>query len=187
MRGAVTAATAFALCGALLGGCGVRLPASSKACTEVGCADGLTAMVTGPDAALPAGLHLLTVTADGTTTTCTFKVPSDTLPGGGTVGPSCPPGLGVSIGQQSVCTEKEEAGGRSLTCTPVAGQSVETISLMGAPAHVHLVQTMGTATVLDVTVTPTYLASQPNGPGCDPTCHEASAMLTFSVASNASP
>src|SRR5450432_1902697 len=122
MRGVIAATLALAVGGTIVGGCGIPLPESTHTCSLVGCVDQLTATVTGPDAALPAGTHLLTVTADAVTTTCTFKVPSDTLPGGGTVGPSCPQGLSVSVGQKESCTETKTSTTSSLTCTPVAGQ-----------------------------------------------------------------
>jgi hypothetical protein len=188
MRGVVMAASlVLGACGTILASCGVKLPETSKACTLIGCFDQLTATVTGADGAIPPGMHLLTVTADALTTTCAFKYPPDVLPSGGTVEPSCPQGLAVTVGPKTVCTETSTTSTKTQTCTPVADQSVETITVAGMPARVHVVQTMAGASILDETASPTYTSSQPNGPGCDPTCHQATATWTFSMASAATP
>ena len=69
----------------------------------------------------------------------------------------------------------------TLTCTPIAGRFSEDVTLMGTPAMVHLTQTSGGATLVDMTVTPTYTKTQPNGPGCDPICSQASSALVLGV------
>jgi hypothetical protein len=61
-----------------------------------------------------------------------------------------------------------------------AGRTKETISVSGTPMQVRVRQPVCGAVVLDMAVTPVYETDQPNGPGCDPICHEAGADWTLS-------
>jgi hypothetical protein len=51
----------------------------------------------------------------------------------------------------------------------------------GKPAQVLVRLSVDGAVVLDRTETPGYLSNEPNGPGCDPTCQQASAQWMFSA------
>jgi hypothetical protein len=127
------------------------------------------------------GNQQIVITADGATSTCTFTFPLATLPSGGTAEPQCPSGLMVMIGPTTTCTTTSTDAARTQTCTPIAGHFVETITVTGKPAQVQVHQTVDGATVLDQTMSPSYHTTQPNGPGCDPTCHQAAATWTFSI------
>lgn len=48
------------------------------------------------------------------------------------------------------------------------------------PESLHITLEQGERVVLDAEVTPDYSTSQPNGPGCDPVCTEASVELQLS-------
>lgn len=65
-------------------------------------------------------------------------------------------------------------------CTPVAGKFDELVTLVGSPTTVHVTQTVGGATYLDETATPTYATTRPNGPSCEPVCSQAT--LTWVLA-----
>ena len=71
------------------------------------------------------------------------------------------------------------ATAKGLVCTPIAGRFFEDITLTGKPAQVRVRISVDGAVVLDSMIAPTYTAAQPNGPGCDPTCHQAAAAWTF--------
>jgi hypothetical protein len=160
-----------------LGACGSGTPSGApKACTEIGCIDQFSATLATADGALPSGTQTLTVTADGTTVTCSFSLPLAT--GAGSV-PSCPSALQLQIRQASTCMTTDDGTAKTRSCTPVAGQFSEVLTLVGTPAMVHVTQTSADATLVDQTVTPTYTKTQPNGPGCDPICSQAGSALVL--------
>ena len=152
------------------------IPGATKACTLIGCEDGFNAMVTNGPAGFPVGMHEINVTADGATVSCTFVFPFPKLPSGADSGPECPSGLMVFVGPAVACTQFQPGPGAvGERCNPIAGQTKETISIPGTPAHVRVRQTTNGVVVLDESVTPVYASNQPNGPGCDPICHQAGA------------
>jgi hypothetical protein len=173
---AVLVAGVVLAAGAALAGC-----FTSKTCGLVGCWDQFHATVASADGSIPSGTHVLDVTADGMTVSCTFQVPLAMQSGGGTVAPQCPQGLGVFIGQASTCTETDTGSSKSQTCVPIAGHFFEDITVIGKPTQLHVRLTVDGATLLDRTETPGYQTSEPNGPGCDPVCHQASAQWAFSA------
>jgi len=156
-----------------------------KSCTLEGCQDQFHATVRSVDGSMLPGTHVLEVTADGITLTCTYKVPLEKLPSGQTALPQCPAGLSVSIGQDCVSETSQFDGGVSITCKPIPNGFFEVITLTGKPAQIHLRLTVEGVVALDKTEAPTYATLQPNGPGCDPICHQAS--VTWSFAAAASP
>jgi hypothetical protein len=159
-------------------GCGWG-PFSSKACTTIGCSDQFGATVIASSTELPAGTHTLTVTTEAGTLSCSFVVPFETLPGGGTAVPQCQPGLGVFVGLNTLCTETVTAEVRTLRCDPIPGQLKESISISGTPTSVRVQQSVGGTTILDRSVSPTYKANRPNGPECDPLCRQAAVEWTI--------
>ena len=161
--------------GAALAGC-----FASKTCTLRGCQDQFHATVASTDGSIPSGMHVVDVTADGVTISCTFQVPLVQQPGGGTVAPQCPQGLNVFIGQASTCTETDTASSKSLTCVPIAGHFFEDITVTGKPTQLHVRLTVNGVAVLDRSETPGYTQSQPNGPTCNPVCQQADSQWTFS-------
>jgi hypothetical protein len=162
------------LTGGLASGC-----LRSKMCTEIGCQSQVHVTVTSADGSIPAGSHVLDATVDGVTLSCAFQVPLVVLPGGGTVGPECPVGLRVSIGQARTCTETVTGTARSLSCVPIPGQFLEDITIVGNPTQISIRLSVDGAVVLDRTETPSYQSTEPNGPGCDPACQQASAEWMF--------
>ena len=64
-------------------------------------------------------------------------------------------------------------------CQPIEGMFVEKIAVLGTPSSIEVQQTVGGTVIFDQTVAPTYQTNQPNGPGCGPTCHQATAVWTI--------
>jgi hypothetical protein len=152
---------------------------TSKACTARGCVDQFRASISSADGNVPQGAHAVEVMADGVRSSCTFQVPLDQVPGGGMATPSCPSDLWVLIVQEHDCTESTQGNAKVLTCTPIPGRYTEEITVMGRPESVRVRVTVDGAVVLDRTESPSYEESRPNGPGCDPLCHQASVKWTF--------
>lgn len=147
----------------------------SKACGEVGCQSQLTAVVSASIASLPAGTHRIDVTADGAMSSCTFTFPLETAPGGGLVGPQCSPGLIGFVGPAQQCTPFTTGDAKGLRCVPLPDQVQESIQIVGTPSMVAVEQSVGGVVILQRSATPAYADNQPNGPGCEPTCRQATA------------
>jgi hypothetical protein len=161
----------------LLVGCGKgALGGGARACTDIGCLDQFTATLARADGALPSGAQTLTVTASGATTTCSFTLPLAS-PSGGSV--DCPSGFQLFVLPAQSCTSTNDGGVATLSCTPIAGQFTEQLTILGTPTTVHVTQTSNGATLLDQTVAPPYKTSQPNGPGCDPICSQGSGTFVL--------
>lgn len=122
-----------------------------KACTEIGCVDGV-----GIDFSLSdPGSYLIiaTTTPSYETTQCTATLPFD-----GTEGCTGPGSIGIS--------------GTEL---PADQQSIEgmTFQLLDL-TEIHLNVNLDGATLIDHEYPISYVESQPNGPECEPTCSYAS-------------
>jgi hypothetical protein len=157
----------------------VSLAGCTKTCTEIGCGDQLHVGVANEDGSYTPGTHLLEVTADGVLLSCTFPLPPGTAAGGAIASPLCSPGLQLFAHPLAHCTTSATATTVSQTCTPIEGTIQEQITVNGTPATVRLRQTVDGTVIFDRTITPTYKSSQPNGPGCEPICRQASAEWTF--------
>ena len=150
-------------------------PFGSMACSTRGCQDQFTATISIAGSSVSAGMHSVDVTADGTMLSCTFTFPPETLSGGGTVGSQCPIGLTVDVQPTTTCMTVQTDAAKIEHCAPAPGQFTELITVSGAPASVRVQQSVGGTVILDQSATPTYESNQPNGPGCDPICHQAAA------------
>ena len=128
------------------------------ACTLIGCVDQFSATVTVDTNMVPAGTHVLTVTFDGAATFCPFNLPPSTDP----VNDPCSAAFSLTVPDAST-----------------DGKFTEKIVLHGAPTSIEVRQTLDGTVVLDQTISPTYETNQPNGPGCGPICHQASAAWTI--------
>ena len=52
-------------------------------------------------------------------------------------------------------------------------------TMVPAGRHIEVQQALDGTVLLDETISPAYETSQPNGPGCGPICHYASAAWTI--------
>jgi hypothetical protein len=175
MRAMRTALLAYLGASLALAACGSGSP-GGHACTEIGCVDQFTATLQDASGGLPSGMQTVTVVADGVMTSCSF-----TLPLAAGSGTSCPSPLQIAVQPKMMCMSTGTPQYPAETCTPVPGKGSELVTLTGKPAMVHLTQTSGGTTYLDMMLTPTYSTSQPNGPDCPPTCSQASATLTLAA------
>jgi len=135
---------------------------STKVCGGAGCYDNFSATIKRADGSFPSGTHRIEILADGTSLLCTFTFPLETLPTGGTAQPTCASGMNVTVGPD-----------------PIPGQSVETITLMGAPGQVHVWQYVDDAAILDAAAAPSYQEFFPNGPECGSPCRQAAQSWTL--------
>ncbi|MBX3193201.1 MAG: hypothetical protein KF819_39825 [Labilithrix sp.] len=134
-----------------------------RACTAIGCTDGLGISVTAP-AGWKAGRYVFTVTADGSTQTCEGSLP---LPSCGSPGLLCKGQDGVAQIGESGCA------------LPAAQHSFSDIHFSSTPAQVNVHVARDGVVLAEQSFTPSYVTSQPNGPGCEPICKQASGSLTL--------
>lgn len=157
---------------------GAALPACPviHACTDIGCADQFSARIMAADGVLPSGLHTLEVTADGRAMTCTFPIPPTTA--GARPPADCGGGLLLTVEQRPRCVEAPDAA-IGEPCQQAPGPIDERFTVAGTPASIVIRQSVGGVVVFEKSVSPRYAVAQPNGPGCDPTCHFADATWTI--------
>ncbi len=166
-------------CGALgCDGSAIGSPGGGEqVCTLIGCEDQFSATVTMDVTLVPAGTHTVDVVADGAAMTCTFSFPPDPPTGG--IAAQCSSGLTVFVEPDMICSTMQLGTATWEACQPIAGKFTESIWVAGTPGEVQVQQTVGGTVILDQTVTPTYQTTEPNGPGCGPTCHQAGAEWTI--------
>jgi hypothetical protein len=150
---------------------------TTKECSLVGCQNSFTATVRSADGSFPSGAHRVQVLSDSSTLNCAFTFPT----GAGTAQPVCDGGMTVAVWPETTCTDTMATGTASHSCDPIPGKFVETITVVGTPGQVHAWQYVDDAPILDVAAAPTYQISMPNGPGCGPSCLQATASWTLTL------
>jgi hypothetical protein len=131
-----------------------------RPCTEIGCMNGLV-LALEPSAGWPPGRYELELSLDGRAATCTGELPL----------PACDAGPALS------CAGAPVRIGESGCAMPPNTHAFSDIALNERPARVSIVIRHDERELLRETLTPTYRRSQPNGPGCPPTCDSAHATL----------
>jgi hypothetical protein len=145
----------------LLGACSGEF--DNRACTEIGCENGLTVHVT-PAARWPHGAYRFVVEADGMSVTCSGSLPlSDCAT------------RALACDREGVVTITESG-----CALPPNEHALGDLHLPGAPASVTVEIFRDEGTIARETFAPTYRTIQPNGPGCEPTCTQARVDLTLS-------
>ena len=145
-------------------------------CTNLNCEDLFAAQVLLNSNSVPSGMHTLTVVADGVTASCTFPFPPDFS---NNSGGKCSGNLSVVVQAAETCQSGAGDGAITEQCDSLPGQFTELIVLKGTPASVQVQQATGGSLILDESVMPSYLTNEPNGPGCPPTCEQATAQWTL--------
>ncbi len=147
---------------ALQSSCGSQ----SKACTLIGCTDQLTVEVSSSGGATPVFAADLMV--DGRSISCPAPAQGAIV--------TCDASVSIRSYEQHSCTQSVSGNTASQTClgTGVFG---ERIVIAGAPALVSVALRNDSSVVAQQTFQPSYAQSQPNGPGCDPICRQASVAL----------
>jgi len=167
-------------------GAAISVGDGPKGCTRLPCSDELRITVTAEEKAIPSGFQRIDVTVDDTEISCAFPLPPATADETmRTISAECQPGLTADIGPATLCTTTRTGNSVSQTCTPIPGRIKETLHIVGMPKLVKVSQVVGAGgeergqdrgqerPVLERSETPRYGLVQPNGPGCDPTCHLA--------------
>jgi hypothetical protein len=109
-------------------------------------------------AVAPAGRHTVTVPIDGAASSCPFQLPPTSNP----VNDPCSAGFSFTLPDQ-----------------PTDGKYTEAIVVESAATSIEIKQTLDGTVISDQTLSPSYQTIQPNGPGCGPTCHQATAAWTI--------
>ena len=152
---------------AALPACAAPSPGSSdpggKVCTQMGCIDGLhvnLAKVT----PWTAGSYSFAFELDGAPVTCTGALPL----------PACDqsPALRCDV-------EGKVQIGESGCALPPEQHGFSDIQISGEPAKVKLTITREDQQLHSGELTPTYVTSRPNGPGCEPECRGANAEVAL--------
>src|SRR5690606_6578542 len=124
------------------------------------------------------GSYVLSFGADATAHACAFKLPEHLPSSGSQAQLSCVPEAGypgASIVQDVECREHRDGDSVSQSCTPIADQYTLRVSVSGTPDTLDVLLTREGDPLVDESVNLTYVATRPNGEGCDPLCHQASA------------
>jgi hypothetical protein len=157
----------------LAGGCDVF----THSCTHIGCLDGVTLELKPVEAGFAGGQYTLELLADRERAACSFAIPDSLPQPGSATSIDCDPGLGAFIQQVAVCTETRTADAISQSCRPLPGRHTLSAQLQATPRSLEVRLVRDGATLIEHALTPTYETSHPNGPDCDPACHQASITL----------
>lgn len=135
--------------------------AGEKMCTQIGCIDGLQVQVE-KATPWPPGAYTFVVTLDDTTITCTGALPLRPCEEAPSL--TCDVPDRIIIGESGCALPPEQHGFADIHVP----SAVERFAL----AITHDGQPLG-----GIDVKPTYVTSQPNGPGCEPICRSASVRV----------
>ena len=134
--------------------------ASKNACTDIGCRSGYNVDVS-PSSGWTSGAYSFELDLDGRAITCQGSIPLK------------------ACGERSfLCDADGVTLGESGCALPSTQQGIATISFEGFPLAVSVRVLKDGSELASAKLTPGYKASQPNGPGCDPICCNASGSLS---------
>jgi hypothetical protein len=140
---------------------GIATAPAGRACTAIGCQDGLVIRVL-PAAAWPHGEYRFDIEQDGARVVCTGTLPL----------PSC----GVPA---MVCDAPGPMIVESGCALPPAAHAFGDVMFATTPAQVAVVVTRDGKQVGAGRWRPVYQTIQPNGPGCEPICTNAGVELVL--------
>jgi hypothetical protein len=156
--------TYFLVGGLLCVACGCG---SSKSCTLIGCSDQFVVEVTLASGLAP--LFSAQLDIDGRAVECPSPAKGESA--------TCDTGVAIGSYERHSCTSSSNGGIETLGCEG-NGYFTERIIIVGAPKSVGIKLMTGTTVAAEKTFEPSYVTNQPNGPGCDPICHQASDAWT---------
>jgi len=142
----------------LASGCGNGIT-QDRACTEIGCNNGLSWSFSRP--LRDAGAYVVQLDLDGTKVSCQTSVPF----------------AGCASG--SACNSTQVVLEQSGCALPASEHSIGGVHILSSPARARITIQRDGALLVSQEITPTYVRSQPNGEGCPPACEQASATLTM--------
>ncbi|HTU63494.1 MAG TPA: hypothetical protein VMF89_33760 [Polyangiales bacterium] len=149
-------------------------------CTEASCSDYVAIDLAFADHRWPDGAYKLEVQFEDAQHkhTCAFSWPeAQPARGSSTVVPCEPSDLEASLLQDTKCMEQRTSDAVSQSCVPLEGQYTLRLSLFATPPGVALHVTRDGEPLKDVSFDLEYAEERPNGPDCDPLCHESSQEL----------
>lgn len=150
-----------------------------KACTDVGCLDGVWVTAAPASGEWPAGDYELELTLDGSTQKCGFHLPDDLPTAGRVTTLDCGQGIQAGLEQRSECHETTSGNAVSQSCTPLPDQYELRFSLQSKPKSLGIALSRDGNVFFNDSVAPSYQISEPNGPECGPTCRQAHVDLTL--------
>lgn|SRR5690348_4162847 len=157
-----------------LGGLTLGLQACRLGCTDMGCSDQLSGVITTPTGAWPAGSYVITITTERASHTCTLNLPEDYPDEGTDTYLACEPALAnwrAPVFQQEVqCTEVSPT---TLSCVPIPDQYAVHWGIEGTPEAVTIQVERDGVVLADEDFSPEYEKFRPNGDGCSPVCRQA--------------
>ncbi|MEZ4229086.1 MAG: hypothetical protein R3B89_07985 [Polyangiaceae bacterium] len=140
-------------------------PMEGQICTEIGCVDGFRVDVKKDQ--WEAGEYSFHIEADGNVSDCTGSLPLKPCESGSSI--SCTGSQGFTIAEVGCAMAP-------------AQQAFGEIHFEGAPKQVTISISRDGSELIKQVFEPVYTESQPNGPGCEPICHQASASVTIGSA-----
>jgi len=129
-----------------------------KICTKIGCKDRYAITLATKDGGAPAlGNYEIAILADGKKTSCRVEVEKG--------------------GKDSMC---DSVGARPvITNEDRKASEIAVVELDASPASVEVTVTRAGKTLSKSTLTPSYKATQPNGPDCPPLCKRAEERIAL--------
>lgn len=145
-----------------------------KACTDIGCSDGLSLSFNTVDGHWPDGDYHLELDFAGDQHRCSFRLP-DALPKerGATGQAVCEANMSGYFSAKTMCMETRSKDSVSQSCTPLDGQWTLDLHRDGTPKTVSVRVTRDEREVASVSRTIDYQENRPNGPDCEPLCRQA--------------
>ncbi|MCA9646636.1 MAG: hypothetical protein KC492_38380 [Myxococcales bacterium] len=141
------------------GGCR-STPKPGELCTQQGCDDGLR--IEFQTAKWEVGSYAFRVEADGKHTLCKSVFPL----------------MPCNIGRSVQCTGDPNAAVYESGCGVEAEkQSFSEVHFQSHPKQVKVTVLRDDVQIAEQSFKPTYTVTQPNGPNCEPTCHQAKETL----------
>jgi len=128
-----------------------------RACTTIGCVNGLSVDFSAP--LRERGAYRITLELDGRQVTCEATLPF------------------ASCGAEGGCSSSEVILMRSGCALPAEAHELTGVQVMSTPAAARIAIERDGNAVAEEELTPSYVQAQPNGEGCGPTCEQANASL----------
>jgi hypothetical protein len=142
-------------------GPGAPAGGGERACTEMGCENGLKLAVTKATPWL-FGTYVFRLAIDGNAVECKGALPLQPCDAGPSL--RCTPDAVVQIGESGCAL-------------PAAQHGFSDITVRGEPQALKLEVLLDGKPLGAADVTPSYVTSQPNGSGCEPTCRNGSSEV----------
>jgi len=146
---------------------GAATACGDDACTTIGCVDEFALTIRHADGRPPS--EAVEVSDDMDDVVC--PVVSLDQPYA-----SCSETISINLMEELSCTRYGSGGGSDGQTCVSTGRYELLVVVQGKPANVAVTLHDGDTIVAEKTFEPAYKAAQPNGPGCGPTCQQATEL-----------